>query len=572
MKTSAPSNSLEDADESASLHDALRELTAPGARLEVVLDGQGRRTFANRAASVIDLVASAARAGDRAFLVQGDRRMSFKEFAETVWGTARRLIDEGLQAGDRLAILAPNSIDWVVTAFAAAAAGAVPAACNTSWTRDELTYAIADCGARFLVVDEERADEVIALLDGESTVERIYVVGTDRPIPQGAQALHTVVARADRRPDVAIAETDPFVIVYTSGTTGRAKGCITTHEGTVAQVNSMVLSSVLANATSPRPEKSTVVEHALLATSPLFHVSGLHSGICSSLATRSKVVFLTRKFDPREVLTLIQDEKVTAWGGVPTMINRVLTSEDFDDFDVSSLRSLSIGGAPLRPAILELAQRVFGDRLNMGHGYGMTETHGSITMNAGRTLAERPGSVGLPGPLVDVKIVDESNSIVADGVSGEILVRGVTVTPGYWGDESATKAAVQDGWLHTGDIGAIDERGYLYLQDRAKDLIIRGGENIASVEIEHCLSDHPAVIEAAVFGVPDDDLGERIGALVVLAPDASVTTAELISFVTSKLGRVKAPEWVRMVDEPLPRNTLGKILKPQLRRMVAEIR
>ena len=569
MKTPAPSGSLTGAGEPTSLHQALRSLTEPGARLEIGRDDRGRRNFVKRAPSVIELVASAARAGDRDFLVQGDQRMSFAEFADTVWGTAQRLIDEGLRAGDRLAIMAPNSIEWVVTVFAAAAAGAVPAACNTSWTQDELSYAIGDCGARFLVVDGEWAAEATALLAGESTVERIYVSGSERQPPRQAQSLRTIIERAESRPDVAIAESDPFVIIYTSGTTGRSKGCVTTHEGTVAQVNSMVLSSVLAKATSSRTDKPAVGDHALLATSPLFHVSGLHSGICSSLATRSKVVFLRGKFDPLEVLALIEAEKITAWGGVPTMIHRVLTCDRFDDFDISSLRSLSIGGAPLRPATLELAQRVFGEKLNMGHGYGMTETHGSITMNAGRALAERPGSVGLPGPLVDLQVVDDSNSVVAEGVSGEILVRGVTVTPGYWGDQVATAAAIRDGWLHTGDVGAIDERGYLYLQDRAKDLIIRGGENIGSVEIEHCLSDHPAVAEAAVFGVPDDDLGERIGAVVVLVPDAEITTADLIAFVASTLGRIKAPEWMRIVDDPLPRNILGKVLKPQLRQMVA---
>jgi long-chain acyl-CoA synthetase len=265
------------------------------------------------------------------------------------------------------------------------------------------------------------------------------------------------------------------------------------------------------------------------------------------------------------VLSLIESERITAWGGVPTMIHRLLSCERFADFDISSLRSVAIGGAPLHPSTLALAQRLLGRRLRIGHGYGMTEAHGSVTMNAGRTLAERPGSVGAAHPLLDIKIVDSGGAEVAAGTCGEIVIRGVTVTPGYWGDLEATTSAIRDGWLYTGDLGTFDEQGYLYLQDRLKDLVIRGGENIATIEIEHCLAEHPAVSEAAVFGVPDVDLGERIGAAVVLAAGAEVSVTELQTFVTTKLGRRRTPEKVWITSVALPRNDLGKVPKARLR-------
>ena len=551
---------------------ALTELTGPGARLELGTDAQGRRNFVHRATSVIELVARAARHGDRDFLVQGARRVSFADFTALVWGSAARLIEDGLQPGERLAILAPNCIEWVLSAFATAAAGGVAVALNTSWGPQDVAFALSNSGAKFLVIHEELLPVVAALLEQGNTggLKRIYVIGSGQLPGRPTAPFATLEQRGAAPPRVPIDETDPFVVVYTSGTTGRAKGCITTHLGTVAQVNSMVLSAVLDKATaaeagSAAGPDAAPAEHALLATSPLFHVSGLHSGICSALATKSKVVFLRGRFDPIEVLSLIESERITAWGGVPTMIHRVLTCERFADFDISSLRSVAIGGAPLRPATLELAQRLLGQRLRIGHGYGMTEAHGSVTMNAGRALAERPGSVGTAHPLLDIKVVDSAGAEVAAGRRGEIVIRGVTVTPGYWADPDATASAMRDGWLYTGDLGAFDDEGYLYLQDRLKDLIIRGGENIATIEIEHCLAEHPAVGEAAVFGVPDVDLGERIGAAVVLADGADVSVVELQEFVTAKLGRPRTPEKVWITSVPLPRNDLGKVPKARLR-------
>jgi long-chain acyl-CoA synthetase len=214
---------------------------------------------------------------------------------------------------------------------------------------------------------------------------------------------------------------------------------------------------------------------------------------------------------------------------------------------------------------------VLGSRLRIGHGYGMTETHGSVTMNAGRSLAARPGSVGLPGPLVDVKILDESGADAPVDSPGEILIRGVTVTPGYWGDPDATATIIRDGWLHTGDVGRLDQDGYVYLVDRLKDLVIRGGENIATVEIEHCLEEHPAVEEVAVFGVPDDDLGERIGAMVVLKAGAAATQLDLADFVRGKLAPFKVPERMWITFEPLQRNALGKVMKSELRALSVQV-
>jgi len=524
----------------ADIESTVARLTGPGGPLELeTVEGPAGpvRRFARREGSIRELIDRSAKRGDAEFLVQGGRRLTFEQFAGLVRGASLMMAGQlGLRRGDRVAVVGANSIDWLVAVFGAVCAGGVAVVLNDHWTADELAFAVEDSGARFHFADPALAEQIGAV---ESSAEW---------------------------PAVTIDETDPFVIMYTSGTTGRPKGCITTHQGTLAQVRSVILKAVLdreltgdSGAGGPRRQP------ALLATSPLFHVSGLHAAICLSLATGTKVVFPTGRFDPAEVLRLIEEERITAWGGVPTMIHRVVDCPDIERRDLTSLESVVSGGAPLPPDVLARAQKTLGVKASLGNGYGLTETHGAVTMNAGRSLVERPTSVGRPSPLVDLRIVAEDGVVLPAGEVGEIQVRGVIVTPGYWNRPADNAAAFTDGWFRTGDAGWLDGDGFLHLADRLKDMIIRGGENVYSVEVEDALGSATEIDECAVFGLPDADLGERVAAVVVLVPGASTDEAELRALVGRQLARYKIPDRILVSDEPLPRNATGKIDKAELR-------
>jgi long-chain acyl-CoA synthetase len=526
------------------------------------------RIFSRRAGSLLEVLLTAERRGEREFLVQGDRRLSFAAFAGSVWGVASSLIDRhGLCPGDRVAVLGPNSIDWLLAAFGSAVAGAIPVALNSWWRSGELDFAIRDSGARFLVVDESLLPRAVSSVPA---LERVFVMGRAAgDTGPGLIDFAELQTPTPSPPEVKIEESDPFAIVYTSGTTGPAKGCITTHRATIAQVQSMILGAVIereltVQVGAGRQPEASKRQPVLLATSPLFHVSGLHSGICSALMTGSKVVLPTGQFDPVEALQLIQDEGVTAWGAVPTLIHRLVTCPDLDRFDLSSLESLSVGGAPIAPEALARARHALGLHPKIGHGYGLTETHGAITMNAGRSLIDRPSSVGRAGVLVDLKVVDEAGHPQPPRGVGEVMVAGALVTPGYWRRPEETAAAISDGWFRTGDLGFLDEDGYLYLVDRLKDVIIRGGENVHCLEVEHCLAGHRAVDEAAVYGVPDEDLGQRVVATVHLVHGAQVSGGELRAHANGKLASFKVPDHIVISADPLPRNAAGKVQKDLL--------
>jgi long-chain acyl-CoA synthetase len=520
----------------------LSELTGPGGPFEIAESEGPRgvtRNFIRRERSLREMVERAARRGDKEFLIQGDRRVTFADFTSLVWGTAGCLIaDEKLSVGDRVAIVAANSIDWIVSAFAVASAGGVVVPLNPQWMNDELAFAISDCAAQLVLSDGER----------ENTTPFSHIV---RP--------------GSTPPTVRIDEEDPFAILYTSGTTGRPKGCITTHRGTIAQVRSVILAGLQdREPTADRPRHQPV----LLQSSPLFHVSGLHAATCLALAVGMKTVLTPTPFDPRAVLQLIEQERVTSWGAVPTMVHRVVDCPDAASTDLSSIESISIGGAALPPSVLERAQAVFGLKPKLGNGYGLTEAHGPVTMNAGRSLLQRPGSVGRPGPLVDLRINDADDRPAPVEQVGEVCLRGPTITPGYWNRNADNHEVFLDGWFRTGDLGYLDEDGFLYLVDRLKDMIIRGGENIYCVEVEDAIAAAPGVDEAAVFGIPDEEMGERVAAVVRTSPGWPTSAQELRTFLEPTLARYKIPERFEFTSEPLPRNAGGKVMKGDLKRRV----
>jgi long-chain acyl-CoA synthetase len=395
-------------------------------------------------------------------------------------------------------------------------------------------------------------------------LERVFFIG-ERP-PRGTIPVSELLVPHDRAPDGPIDEDDPFVLLYTSGTTGRPKGCITTHRGTIAQVAGIVFSGVVGavlGGASPLPADGS--QTTSLLTSPLFHVGGLHSNLCAGLSTGAKMVFSQGRFDAEQVMALIERERVNVWGAIPTMLHRVVHHPKVGEYDLSSLTRVSFGGAPTPPETIERARAVLPVEPTFANAYGLTETHGVATVNGGKDLLAKKTSIGRPMPLLDMKVVDEDGKPLADGQLGELLIRGPLVTPGYWNRPDATAEAVRDGWLHTGDLAYRDEGGFFFVVDRAKDMIIRGGENVYCVEIENCLAEHPEIDEAAIVGVPDAELGERVKAIVRRVPGSRLSEAAVRKQVADHLASFKVPELVEFSDAPLPRNPAGKILKNLLR-------
>jgi long-chain acyl-CoA synthetase len=375
-----------------------------------------------------------------------------------------------------------------------------------------------------------------------------------------------LLGESDRVPTDALGEDDAFVILYTSGTTGRPKGCITTHRGTITQVMGILLHGMLSAVLGePSPLPSDGSQPTALMTAPMFHVAGIHTGVCTAMAAGAKVVLSEGRFDAGQVLALVEKERVTTWSAIPTMLHRVVHSTAVADYDLTSLIRVSFGGAPTAPETMARAREVLPVAPSLTNGYGLTETHGIVMLCGGKDLEENPTAVGRPMPFFDVRLVDRDGLDVADGALGEVLLRSPTVTPGYWNRPEATAEAIRDGWLHTGDIAFRDAHGLYHLVDRAKDMIIRGGENVYCVEIENCLAEHPDIDEAAIIGVSDPELGERVKAVVHARPGAELTVEAVRAHVAARLASFKVPEIVEFSEQPLPRNPAGKLLKNQLR-------
>ncbi|MDD9933189.1 MAG: class I adenylate-forming enzyme family protein [Myxococcales bacterium] len=545
-------------------------LEQPGGMFEVVEEPvQGRPTtvFKQRERSMREKVANAVGAhGDKEFLVDGEERLTYRGFGELCWGSGHTLIEEhGLQKGDRIAILSYNRPEWLVTLFGATSAGAIAVGLNGFWAAEEIEYGLRDSGSRFLIVDELLYSRVAPLLGRIDTLEEVFYIGDDAP--EGTTPIDALLQPRATPPETPIDEDDPFVILYTSGTTGRSKGCITTHRGTVAQVQGIIhnfLVGALTRGENPL-DNGSGAEPATLLTSPLFHVAGLHSTVCTSMTAGTRLVFGPPKFDAEQVLGIIDRERISTWMAIPTLLSRLLEHPKLPDHDLSTLQSISTGGAPASSEMLQKARSILPKKPNAGTTYGLTECHGMATSISGAEIESKKGSVGRPIPIMQLKIVDADGAEVPQGVSGEICLRGATITPGYWNRPDATAETVRDGWLHTGDIGYLDEDGYLFISDRAKDMILRGGENVYCVEIENVISDHPEIEEAAVVGVPDKDMGERVKAIVKRNRDSDIDELRVQAHVAEHLAKFKVPEIIVFTEQPLPRNPAGKLLKNELR-------
>ena len=550
-------------------------LTQPGAMFEVEernIRGVATKTWKNAPSSLRVVLEMSRVHGDKPFLVYEDERMSFEQHFLQSAHLAKQMVDDwDLRKGDRVAIAMRNFPEWSVTFWAATAAGAVVVPLNAWWTGEELEYGLSDSGARFLFCDADRANRIAPHL-GALAIERIVVARGESTI---AHALSFASLMADAPgdaalPDVRLEPEDDATIFYTSGTTGRPKGALGTHRNICGNLLSLAFAQARGALRSgaPFPPPADAPQSAQLISVPFFHATGCHSVLAANTAFGGKLVMMY-KWDPERALDLIERERISSFGGVPAMVWQVLESPSFGKRDLSSVRSVAYGGAPAAPELVRRIKEVF-PSVAPGNGYGLTETSSVSTFNGGVDYERKPDSVGVPVPVCEVRIVGADGRDVAAGEVGEIWIKGPNVVTGYWNKPEATAETFTDGWLHSGDLGRVDDEGFVYIVDRIKDMVIRGGENVYCVEVESVLYDHPDVIDAAVVGIPHKVLGEEVAAVVQVRSGSQVTEEELRRHVAQHLAGFKVPVRIELRPEPLPRNANGKILKAKLKEALAD--
>jgi long-chain acyl-CoA synthetase len=546
-------------------------LTAPGQMFEMAeadVRGVRLRVWKNAPPSLRELLELSRLHADKTFLVYEDERTTFEQHYRQVATLANRLVDDyGVRKGDRVAIAMRNFPEWSVAFWAATAAGAVVVPLNAWWTSAELVYGLTDSGSKVAFLDGERLQRLAPDLPGLDLAA--VVVRAEGDVPDGVARYEDVLGdvSADAAlPAVTLEPEDDATIFYTSGTTGAPKGALGTHRNICGNLISLAFARYAAALRSGSPVDAPAADApqaAYLLSVPFFHATGCHSVLVANLASGGKLV-LMHKWNPERALELIERERVTTFGGVPTMVWEVLQSPDFGKRDISSVTSVGYGGAPAPPELVRRIEELLPGRIP-SNGYGLTETSSVTTMNAGIDYLLRPDSVGRPVAVVDVKVVDESGRALPVGEIGELWIKGPNVVTGYWNKPEATAAAISDGWLHSGDLARLDDEGFVYIVDRAKDMLIRGGENVYCAEVEAALFEHPAVYDVAVIGIPHRELGEEVGAVVRLKPGAEASADDLRQHVAARLAAFKVPVQVWFVDEELPRNPAGKVLKRELR-------
>jgi long-chain acyl-CoA synthetase len=548
--------------------EAVAQLTSPGGRFSMhdeTIGGHALPVFDNTPPSLRALFDTMrTRPADDVYLVYEDDRLTFADVVANIDATAHLLVERyGVAPGDRVAIGMRNYPEWVTTFAAVTSIGAVAVALNAWWTAAELAYGLRDSGATVLVADPERAERVAPML-AQFPDLRIVSVRHRDPVPAGVDRFEDVFEPGAAMPEVEIHPDDDATILYTSGTTGDPKGAVSTHRAVVNALLGFACRSIVnAIMTSDQKKEPNPYPTSFILIVPLFHVTGLVPVMLGSILGGNKLVVMY-KWDPERALELIERERITTFVGVPTMSWDLLESPDFATRDTSSLASVGGGGAPAPPELVKRIDNNF-SRGRPSIGYGMTETNAYGPQNIGDDYVRKPTSAGRTVPIMRVRIADENGDELPRGEVGEIQFRGANMIRGYWNKPEDTADTFVDGWLKTGDIGRMDDEGFVYVEDRAKDMVIRGGENIYCAEVEATVYEHPAVYEAAVFGIPHERLGEELVAAVVVRPGESLDAADLQRHVGERLASFKVPSKIVVMDGQLPRGATGKILKRELR-------
>ena len=561
-------------------------LTAPGAPFEIeerVIRGIATRTWKNAPPTLRDVFLNGLRFRDREFLIYDDERVTFDGFGRATLTLAHRLQADGVQKGDRVAVILRNLPEWPVCFWAGVLVGAIVTPLNAWWTGAELEYGLADSGTKVAFVDDERLDRISELLDKLPALEKVYVTRLAGDPPHAKVGrLEDIIGSVNSwsslpelaLPQVPLDPDDDVTILYTSGTTGKPKGALGTHRNMTSNIGASGIAAArnFLRAGEPLPEldPTKTPQRCTLLVVPMFHATGLSATLAPSLNTGGKIV-LMRRWDAEPAMRLIERERVGSTGGVPTIAWQLIEHPARNRYDLSSLVTVSYGGAPSAPELVRKITEVFPGS-QPGNGWGMTETTATFTSHLGRDYSNRPDSAGPAAPVGEMQIRDpaDGKAVLAPGVVGELWCKGPQVVKAYWNKPEATAETFQNGWLRTGDLARIDDEGFLFIIDRAKDMLIRGGENIYCVEVENVLYDHPDVMDVALVGIAHKTLGEEPGAVVHLRPGGTATEAELRQFVRSRLAGFKVPVQVAFWPETLPRNANGKIMKSELKTVFAK--
>ncbi len=540
---------------------ALDTLAGPGGPFELQEDdvlGARMLTFVNRPRSIIQLLQGAAeRMGDKPYVIFPDREYTFASVLQPIAAVAAALRDQhGIGPGDRVAIVAPNTVEYTLTFWATVALGGVVVGLNGWWTGEEIAYAVELTEPKLLLGDHRRLER----LEGVTLPDGVTVLSFEDDFP----TLETYAPDAPF-PDVALDEDDPFVILFTSGTTGRPKGVMLSHRNNIHFLLASMLNGGAAALTDaeqgvPMP---TPAQSVIISAAPMFHIAGLNCQLVAATMMGQTIVYAPPgKWQEETHLELSQRHGATTWALVPTQLWRILDHPDLASYDTSSVRNVGGGSAVWPPELLRtLQERIPSARGGTALGYGSTETVGlGTTLRPGAELAHAD-SIGLPSATMQVQVRDsETDEVLDEGEVGEICLRGGSVFLGYWRNPEATARALDaDRWYRTGDIGVIRD-GYVHLEGRRNDLIIRGGENISPVEIENRLFEHPEIAEVAVVGVDHPKLGQEVAAFVVLHTPGTLTAADVQDWVAATLAGFKVPSSVEFRDD-LPHNASGKVLK-----------
>lgn len=558
---------------------ARQELEGPGSPFAVTtinVRGVDVKTFAAAPPDMRVVWEMTAAHGDKPYLIYEDERYTYAEVHAQVRKLAHYLVSQGVTRGDRVAVSTRNYPEWVVAYWATVSLGAALVGMNAWWTPVEMDFALNDSTPKVLIVDDERLER----FQQTPTKFDMHVISvrTDRELPPGGRRWTDIMAAADpgALPPATIDPDDDATIFYTSGTTGFPKGAQLHHRGSVVNVMNIaamtgaatagIAKAVAAGDLTTPPPAPAALPPVFMAPTPLFHVTACNCILHPATLVGGALV-LMYKWDPGRALELIEREKVTNFSGVPTMGRELLLHPDWSKRDTSSLAAISGGGAAVQPDLVEKIDK----ELKQGApttGYGMTETHGIITANTSLWYTTKPESCGPPVPTLEVKLVDEDgNDLPKDpNTVGVLCVKGAITIKGYLNRPDATAETIKDGWLNTGDIARIDQDGFIYIVDRAKDMVIRGGENVYCSEVETVIYRHDAIAEAAVFGIPDERLGEEVAACIVLRPGAKVSEDELRTFLAESLAKHKIPSRLWFREEAIPRNASGKFLKRELRK------
>jgi long-chain acyl-CoA synthetase len=543
------------------------QLTGSGEAFELVpgkVFGRDCLRFKNAPATLRTLFAEAR--SEAPFIVYQDERMDFAETYAAAARVATVLVqDYGIEPGDRVAISMRNYPEWILSFMAVTSIGGIAVAMNALWRPDEMAFGLADSGAKVLIADQERLDR-FAAIDSPLDV-RVIAVRPEKTQHPNLADLVAAYADVTEMPDQQPGPEDDATLMYTSGSTGNPKGVASCHVNIVSALMSWELDQTTAIAMLDEPPPEPEHPPATLLAVPLFHATGSLAVYLASYRHQRKLVSMY-KWDPSEAARLIEQEHVTGFIAPAAMTGDLIIEANHSDRDLSSLLSVGGGGAPRAPDQVRNIEQSFAKAMP-GTGWGMTETNAIGTSIGGQDYLDRPASSGRCSAVLELQIVDDDGNECPTLTAGELLVRGTSIFRGYWNRPDANAETFVNGdWMRTGDVAYLDEEGFLFIVDRIKDLVIRGGENIGCGEVEAALLEHPLVYEASVYAVPDERLGEEVG--TTLYTERELSDGELNEFLSERLAKFKIPTYVWQQQQPLPRTASGKILKRELREQAAE--